>query len=59
MVKLSQTQLVDEECYEIINNVRVFQPKYLKIKDRKIFEKNIENYRKDRVLKKINETLVH
>ena len=59
MVKLSQTQLIDEECYEIVNNIRVLQPKYLKGKDRKIFEKNIENYRKDRILKRINETLVH
>ena len=59
MVKLSQTYLQDEDCYEIVNNIRVLQPKYLKGRDRKVFDRTIDGYRQNKLLKRINETFVH
>ena len=59
MAKLSQTYLADEDCYELVNNIRVLQPKYLKDKQKRTFERSLENYHKTRELKRINETLVH
>ncbi len=41
MAKLSQTYLLNEDRYEMVNNIRVFQPNYLRGKEKKIFDKNL------------------
>ncbi|CDW85299.1 UNKNOWN [Stylonychia lemnae] len=59
MAKFSQTFIQDEDCYEIVNNIRVLQPKYLKGKDKKLYDKNIECFQRNRLLRRISETYVH
>eukprot|EP00347_Sterkiella_histriomuscorum_P000517 403375544 len=60
MALFTQTQIVDEQYYELVNNIRVLQPKYLKSKERKVFEKSIHEYAaRNKLLKRINQSFVH
>ena len=58
MAKLSQTFLKNEDRYEVVNNIRVLQPKYLRGPERSIYEKNMEKMHRNKFLKRINESLV-
>jgi hypothetical protein len=42
MAKLAQTFLKNEDRYEIVNNIRVLQPKYLRGTEKFVFERNME-----------------
>jgi len=59
MVKLSHPVLHDEQCYELVNNLRVFQPKYLKPRERKEFQVRMDGLRQNKLLRRLNETFIH
>ena len=58
MAKLSKTFLKNEDRYEIVNNIRVLQPKYLRGPEKIMFERNIEKMHRNKLLKRINESVV-
>jgi hypothetical protein len=59
MVKLTSTTLKNEDCYEIVNNLRVIQPRYLPKPERKVFESKVAMIRSNKLLKRLNETFIH
>lgn len=58
MVKIQKNNILFEQYYEVVNNVKVLQPRYLQVKDRKIFEKNLQEFIKKRQTRKIADSYV-
>lgn len=48
----------NEDRYEIVNNIRVLQPKYLRGTEKFVFERNIDRLHSNKLLKRINESFV-
>lgn len=58
MVKLKAGNILKEQYYEVVNNVKVLQPRYMQIRDKNLFEKNLHEFMKKRNSKKIAESYV-
>ena len=58
MAKIKQPSLQEEGCYDVINNTKVLQPKYLKKDQKKVLEQVLSEMKKDKKFKRINESYV-
>ena len=45
MAKIKPSVILREDCYEVVNNIKVLQPKYLKESERRMLIKQIKNFR--------------
>ena len=47
MTKIAPSVIMDEGCYEMVNNIKVLQPRYMKTPERKQLLKRIKEFRNE------------
>jgi len=60
MVNMINSTIKNETCFELVNNIRVLQPAYMKAKERTMFESKVRKLTKtSKLLRRLNETFIY